>query len=230
MEKFGYQYSLKGIPNPSRKEYQLLLIQRTEEFVIKLRWAIMAYTNPKAFRNKHETYNIKSQRFPKNPNNTALKMFEQELWELVKQVEFQYHNNTFQTYLANEKKRIAEQNKVIVKGDKGNNLYLISKEDYFKKCRDLISSKYKGVNNNGKIDALNKDAAKIAQSLNMEDRIHKMKRSDIFIQLKDHKPDFNNNTDARLINPNKQDLGRISNKILRKIVNKIKIKTRSKKG
>ena len=53
-----------------------------------------------------------------------------------------------------------------------------------------------------------------------------MKRSDIFIQLKDHKPNFNNNTDARLINPNKQDLGRISNKILRKIVNKIKVKTR----
>ena len=117
-------------------------------------------------------------------------MFEQELWELVKQVEFQHHNNTLQTYLINEKNRFAEQTKVIVKGDRSNNLYLISKEDYLKQCRDLISSKYKEVNNNGKIDALNKDAAKIAQSLNMEDRIQKMKRSDIFIQLKDHKLNF----------------------------------------
>ena len=82
-----------------------------------------------------------------------------------------------------------------------------------------MDKRRKRVNNDGKIDALNKYAAKIAQSLNMDDRVQKMKKSDIFIQLNDHKTNFKNNPEAQLINPNKQDLGRISNKILRKIGN-----------
>ena len=42
-------------------------------------------------------------------------------------------------------------------------------------------------------------------------------RSEAYITLKDHKPNFKNSPTFRLINPNKGELGRVSKQILEKI-------------
>ena len=67
---------------------------------------------------------------------------------------------------------------------------------------------------------------KLAKELDIEDRVHRTKESEAFITIKDHKENFRNNTKCRLINPTKQELGKVSKKILEKKIVEIKEKTK----
>ena len=70
LEKFVYDYSQKDIPNPTAKEYKLALIRRTEEFLLRLRWAFLEFLKPKAFaKTIKQTYQIKTQKLPKALSN-----------------------------------------------------------------------------------------------------------------------------------------------------------------
>ena len=64
---------------------------------------------------------------------------------------------------------------------------------------------------------MNKQAKKIAEKLNIDDRIEKIQESEAYITVKDHEKGFPNNPSFRLINPSKSDIGRNSKKILDKI-------------
>ena len=57
-----------------------------------------------------------------------------------------------------------------------------------------------------------KEDKKIADKLELQDRIDTVPKSEAFITLKDHKDNFNNNPQTRLINPNKSQIGKVSNK------------------
>ena len=63
---------------------------------------------------------------------------------------------------------------------------------------------------------MNKQAKKIVEKLNIDDRIEKLQETEAYTTIKDHKKGFPNNPSFRLINPSKSDIGRI-NKILDKI-------------
>ena len=63
---------------------------------------------------------------------------------------------------------------------------------------------------------MNKQAKKIVEKLNIDDRIEKPQETEAYITIKDHKKGFPNNPSFRLINPSKSDIGRV-NKILDKI-------------
>ena len=58
------------------------------------------------------------------------------------------------------------------------------------------------------LNAVNKQAKKIAEKLNINDRIKKIQESEAYITVKDHKKGFPNNPSFRLINPSKSDIGR----------------------
>ena len=64
---------------------------------------------------------------------------------------------------------------------------------------------------------MNKQAKKIPEKLNIDDRIEKIHESKPYIMVKDDKKGFPNNPSFRLINLSKSDIGRISKKILDKI-------------
>ena len=64
---------------------------------------------------------------------------------------------------------------------------------------------------------MNKQAKKIAEKLNIDDKIEKIQESEAYIMVKDHQKGFPNNPSFRLINPSKSDIRRISKKILDKI-------------
>ena len=38
MEKINFEYSLKNIPTPSKKNYTKLMIDKTEHFLKRMRW------------------------------------------------------------------------------------------------------------------------------------------------------------------------------------------------
>ena len=65
--------------------------------------------------------------------------------------------------------------------------------------------------------AINEQGKKIANKKNILDRIQVNSKEECFITLKDHKPNFENNVAARLINPAKNEIGRISKVILENI-------------
>ena len=67
------------------------------------------------------------------------------------------------------------------------------------------------------MEGINTEAANIASKLNLDERIDGVGLNQAFITVKDHKPNFPNRLDFRLINPCKSEMGKISKKILERI-------------
>ena len=65
----------------------------------------------------------------------------------------------------------------------------------------------------------------VATKLDIEDRMYCTSKRDLFITIKDHKPNYMNNPECRLINPCKSELGKVSKQMLSKIVSALKIKS-----
>ena len=61
----------------------------------------------------------------------------------------------------------------------------------------------------------------IAMKRELENRIDTTAKNEVFITLKDHKPNLSNNPKCRLINPSKPEIGKISKQILERINSKI---------
>ena len=57
--------------------------------------------------------------------------------------------------------------------------------------------------------------------LEIDDRVDATADKDAFITLKDHKPNFANKPTCRLINPTKSEIGKVSKKILDRIISTI---------
>ena len=66
----------------------------------------------------------------------------------------------------------------------------------------------------------------MAEKLDLDDRIYSLQSKEAFVTLKDHKDNFVNNTKCRLLNPAKSDLGKVSKKILARVVTDSSEKTK----
>ena len=89
----------------------------------------------------------------------------------------------------------------------------MNKEHYEKLMHENITKTYKKTNES-KIKTINKSAKRIANRLDLEDRIEKLQESESYITIKDHKDDFAHKISHRLIN---QALAKISKVIIDKI-------------
>ena len=95
---------------------------------------------------------------------------------MVQNIEFQNNNNIFQKKLNEEKTRIKEESRLIVKADKSNNMYLFSSEEYIQKTQQVISKNYKKVTGASKIEHLDKSAAGLVSKFEIEERVQKTKK------------------------------------------------------
>lgn len=66
------------------------------------------------------------------------------------------------------------------------------------------------------IDEVTATDQSIATELKLENRIEQTARKEVFITIKDHKPNFLNNPTLRLINPTKPEIGKINKQTLEK--------------
>ena len=57
---------------------------------------------------------------------------------------------------------------------------------------------------------INKEAKIIANNYGVSERVDCLAKSNAFISLKDHKPNFSSHPKCRLINPAKSEIGEIS--------------------
>ena len=105
---------------------------------------------------------------------------------------------------------------MLTPADKTSNFYKITKEKYEQLLHNSVTKTYKKANSHV-TKTINEQGKKIANKKNILDRIQVNGKEECFITLKDHKPNFENNVAARLINPAKNEIGRISKVILENI-------------
>ena len=79
-----------------------------------------------------------------------------------------------------------------------------------------INKEYKKANKND-VKKVENSQKEIVKKLDLEDRVFATTKRQCFSTLKDHKENFHNNPQVRLINPTKPDVGKISKQILEKV-------------
>ena len=100
--------------------------------------------------------------------------------------------------------------------DKTRNNYLASPENYTKLLSDAITKDHKKDGQNI-VNAINIEASKITDSLDISDKVDQFRLQDPFCSIKDHKDTFPARVDVRLINPSKSSIGVISKNLLDRI-------------
>ena len=208
MERVQLNYSLKNIPVPNKQYYLKCMIEKCVSLISRMRWKLcLAEHEMDDDSRNFNTYGFKSERAP--PRHEALTAFENDLFEMVRSIEFRNYTNRFQEKLKKDVKEITSSEAVYVSADKTTNLYKMSKDMYRKLVKDNTTAVYKKAHSDAKKE-VDSEAFFIAADLELADRIDKMAEANAFVTIKDHKPDFPNTIDCRLINPAKSEIRKIS--------------------
>ena len=113
-------------------------------------------------------------------------------------------------------KQVQTSNKTLTPADKTSNMCRLNKNNYQNLLRNAITTRYKKVNKSIGTK-INKERIKFAKQADILDKIEINGTGNSFITLKDHKENFTNHPTTRLINPSKNEIGRISKHILDQI-------------
>ena len=222
MEKKNLYYSLKNIPVPSKDVYLKCLIDKVKSLIVRMRWKVFFFDRRIDKHDVTENYGFKSENAP--PQSELLTPFENDLYELVRSLEFRSYETDFQRQLRTDVKEINSSPQIFVKADKTTNLYKVPKDKYAKLMTDHISAKYKK-SSPSSTSKINKEAKKIAVKHDLETKINVLAESNAFVTIKDHKDNFPNTIKCRLINPAKSEIGIMSRTHLQAINNCIRGKT-----
>ena len=147
--------------------------------------------------------------------------FEEDLYDIIKNVEFKRVDNDFLDELKSDIRDINNSPKMFVPADKTRNVYETSKETYEKLLSDNITKAYKKVDD-ANYRTVNQEAKATATKLGIADRVHRMAEKPAFVTLKDHKENFDNSPKCRLLNPAKSELGKLSKQRTERLINGIK--------
>ena len=217
MEKLNFGYSLKNIPTPNERTYKLKLIEKIELLIKHMRWKAIFFTN----RNSKPSNNTAEAKFGSKSNQCPpqvkeLMAFEDDLIKLVKEIRFRKVKNQFQNKLKDDNKKIRSSNKTLTPADKTSNMYRLEKQEYKHLLTNAITSTHRKARNDTAIK-INRGGIKHAKEAKVLDRIEINGTGNCFMTLKDHKINFINHPTTRLINPAKNQIGRISKEILDRI-------------
>ena len=220
MEKVNFKYSIKNIPIPLERALLLQLrklrkfsVEKIEIFITRMRWKAI-YFNNKANDNSSERYGLKTLKCPKQVKE--LVPFENDLIDMLKVNKFRKVKNEFLTKLKKDINTVKQSKKALTFADKTSNKYRLSKEEHDQLLTNAVTSTYKKASNSIK-KKINFAGKQILKSNEILNRVEINGENNCFFTIKDHKDSFANNPQVRLINPAKNELGRISKVILDKI-------------
>ena len=160
------------------------------------------------------TFGLNSTKCP--PQVKQLVPFEEDLIKLVKNLRFWKVDNKSQRTLAKDLKGIRSSSKNLTAGDKTSNMYRLSKEEYWNFLQNAFTSTYRKTDKRITTN-ITKEGIKHGREANVFDRIEISGAGSSFIILKGHKENFLNRPTTRLLNPAKNEIGRISNHIQKNI-------------
>ena len=215
LQQLDFGYSLKNIPIASEQKYLKCLADKIGLFIRRIRWKAYFYDQGRSNDDKKRgNFGFKSMNTP--PKNEYLKPFEDELYQLLKIIEFKPVKNAFLNKLKSDMKQITKSNKVVVFADKTTNAYQVDKDEYCKLKRENISKNYKKAKP-CVMNGINREAKDIVNDLNLSGKVMRYAEKHCFITFKDHKPNFERKVQCRLINPAKSEVGKVSSSILQEI-------------
>ena len=156
-------------------------------------------------------YGIKSNQCP--PQRKDIIAFEEDMIDLVHRAKTLKQRKDF--------KATKSSNKTLTSAGKTLNMYKLTKDEYNHLLDNGVTATYKKATK-GIEDIINEEGItskifRYAKRADMFDRIEMNGASNCFITLKDYKENFFNYPTTRLINPAKDEIGRISKSILDKI-------------
>ena len=220
METKNLEYSVKNIPLSNKDVYQKTLIGKTEDFIRRLRWKVFH------FLNKSDNSNDQKSNFgfrtPYSPQkNAVLENFENDLYDLIKNIEFKTVRNNFQHQVSRDLRSINNSKKIFVPADKTRNMYGLEPKTYEKLLKDNVTKGYKKTSRDI-VANVNKEAFAITEELSLSERVQCIAENPAFITIKDHKPNFPNTVACRLLNPCKSEVGKISKVYLERINDSIR--------
>ena len=221
MDECNIPYSQKNIPLHSKTSIRKQLVKRTEDFVSRMRWHLYHIRNPQQ-NNDKKTFGFRTTNSP--PFMDELKDFEDDLFKMISNVKFKPVNSELQDKMRYDVQQIRQSDKVYVNADKSRRIYKMNKNDYDKMVKDSITSMYRKTDRSN-VDQVNKEAAEIAKKLELHDRIDSMTESQAMISIKDHKDNFPQRIENRLINRSKTNIGKISKSILDRINSQVRVAT-----
>ena len=218
MERMNFGYSVKNIPIPNQRAYKLQLIERIEAVIKRMRWKAIYFLNKDQNSNKEsqhiQTYGLKTNKCPTRV--PAMKKFEADLINVAANLTFRNVTNDFQNKLKKDIQDLRKSNTTLTPADKTTNYYRLTKEEYNRLKMNAITASYKKGDTKMK-ETIDKEGSKFAKKAGVLERMHVNGTNACFVTLKDHKDNFTNNPKTRLINPAKNEIGRISKVILDKI-------------
>ena len=180
-----------------------------------MRWRAKFYNKVEVEKEVPENYGLKSFNCPRQIK--GLSAFENRLFNLSNIIKFGKVQSELQRKLKEDIKLINSESKTLTFPYETTNLYKLEKEQCNKLLKDSITTAYKKVNRNiGKL--LNLEGKNIVKDKTIANRILLNGHDECFIFLKDHKPNFMNNLETRLINYAKNEIGRLSKSILDNII------------
>ena len=214
--------------------YTRSLINKTQSVIQRMRWKAHFFLNQanndtnqdwtahRPTGSQANTYGLKSKRSA--PSVTELRAFEDDVARLIENVKFRDVNNEFMKELERDKKKIKSSTNIFVPADKTRNYYEMHPSDYTKLLTENVTKSYKHAQEHIATN-IAEEFKDIVEELKLSNRTDPMAKSTAFLTLKDHKPDFENHTKCRLINPAKSDVGKISKSILDTVKSKIREQT-----
>ena len=228
MERVNLGYSVKNIPTPSERTYKKQLVESIEAVIKRMRWKAIFFdpirsdpeNDPEDTQN-FDNYGLKTARCPAQVN--SMRKFEADLMNIASNITFRKGSNDLQRKMKRDMKEMRDSKKTLTPADKTTNLYRLTKEQYDQLKMNAITSTYKKGNAKLK-EKIDKNGTKYAKKAGVLDRMQINGNNQCFVTLKDHKDNFENNPKTRLINPAKNEIGRISKAILDKINKKLKEK------
>ena len=155
-----------------------------------------------------------------------MKQFEDDVAKMIENIKFRNYSDKFINMVEEDKKRVRTSQSVFIPADKTRNMYEMSAPAYDKLVTENVTKTYKLADINTAKN-INTELKDIACHLNIANRIEPMAETPAFISLKDHKENFNNNPQCRLINSAKSNLGKVCKTILDRINDNIRTQTRS---
>ena len=220
----NFNFSVKNIPLPSQNAYKKRLLEKVESLIRRMRNKVH-YSNKECTSqrtNMVSNYGFKSNYAP--PKSEYLNAFEEDVYEMVRNIEFTNCRSPFLKSLNDEVKSIKKSPNLFISADKTSNIYEMKVEHYKKLLQENVTKDYKK-SHTSQVKKINRNAKEIASNLNLEKRVQCYANKPAFLYIKDHKENFPANIKCRLINPAKSEIGKISKSILDRINSVIRQKT-----
>ena len=135
MDKFTLGYSVKNILFPEKHEFILFQTNKIVEFTKRIRWKIHFYLDPSDSHQEQRQggMRLNSQRTPSS--NRKLDPFEDDLFGLIRKINFRNTKNGFQTKMKGDIERMKKSGKIWVRAEKPKNICQII---YVNKSKFLI--------------------------------------------------------------------------------------------